>query len=157
MFFFLQNSTLLFSITRSSSFSVIHASVNFKNNVEKDTALLFFRSFLKSRRPCDFVAFRLPYLLTELFYIGMPVVWTDSCRVDRSVGRSVYTHVISKFSRMGSLYTTFSYLWCSAARASRKSSAIILYIVRTFRSSELVESHINAFKVRLPGSVERIR
>ena len=45
MFFFLQNSSLLFSITRSSSFSVIHVSVNIKNNVEKDmTLLLFFLS-----------------------------------------------------------------------------------------------------------------
>ena len=48
-----------------------------------------------------------------------------ACSVDglldsRSVGRSVYSHVISKFSRMGSLYTPFSYLWCSAARASRE-------------------------------------
>ena len=86
MFFFLQNSSLLFSVTRSSSFSVIHVSVNIKNNVEKDTTLLFFLSFFKSRRACDFVAFRLPYLLIELFYIGMPVVRTDSWTVDRSVG-----------------------------------------------------------------------
>ena len=42
MFFFLQNSSLLFSITRSSSFSVIHVSVNIKNDVEKDTTLLLF-------------------------------------------------------------------------------------------------------------------
>ena len=41
------------------------------------------------------LAFGLPYLLIELFYICMPVVRTD----DRSVGRSV----ITKFSRMGSL------------------------------------------------------
>ena len=40
MFFFLQNSSLLFSITRFSSFSVIHVSVNIKNNVEKDRSLL---------------------------------------------------------------------------------------------------------------------
>ena len=39
---FLQNSSLLLSVTRSSSFSVIHASVNIKNNVEKDTNLLLF-------------------------------------------------------------------------------------------------------------------
>ena len=45
MFSFLQNSSLLFSITRSSSFSVIHVSVNIKNNVEKDTSLLLFFSF----------------------------------------------------------------------------------------------------------------
>ena len=44
MFFFLQNSSLPFSITRSSSFSVIQVSVNIKNNVEKDTTLLFFLS-----------------------------------------------------------------------------------------------------------------
>ena len=41
------------------------------------------------------VAFGLPYLFIELFYIGMPVVRTD--------GRSVYDHVITKFSWMGSL------------------------------------------------------
>ena len=54
MFFFLQNSSLLFSVTRSSSFSVIHVSVNIKNNVEKDTTLLLFFSFWKFRRPCNF-------------------------------------------------------------------------------------------------------
>ena len=40
MFFFQRNSFPLFPITRSSSFSVIHVSVNIKNNVEKDTTLL---------------------------------------------------------------------------------------------------------------------
>ena len=45
------------------------------------------------------VAFGLPDLLTELFYIGMPVVRTDS----RVVSRSVYGHVITKFSWMGRL------------------------------------------------------
>ena len=33
----------------------------------------------------------------------------------------------------------------------------ILNIVRTFNSSEPVEPHINPFKVRLAGSVERRR
>ena len=47
-FFFLRNSSPLFSITRSSSFSVIHVSVNIKNNAEKDTTLLLF-FFLKVR------------------------------------------------------------------------------------------------------------
>ena len=42
VFFFLQNSSLLFSTTLSSSFSVMHVSVNIKNNVEKDTTLLLF-------------------------------------------------------------------------------------------------------------------
>ena len=35
----------------------------------------------------------------QLFYIGMSVVRTDG----RAVGRSVYGHMITKFSRMGSL------------------------------------------------------
>ena len=83
MFFFLRNSSPLFSITRSSSFSVIHVSVNIKNNAEKDTTLLLF--FL-SKSPGGhvisiqikpWVAFGLPYLLIELFYISMPVVRTD--------------------------------------------------------------------------------
>ena len=104
MFFFLQNWSLLFSITRSSSFSVFHVSVNIKNNAEKDTTLmLFFLSKCPGGHAISFqikprVAFRLPYLLIELFYIGMPVVRTDS----RGVGQSVYGHVITKFSRMGS-------------------------------------------------------
>ena len=38
------------------------------------------------------VAFGLPYLLIELFYIGVPVV--------RPVARAVYGHVITKFSRI---------------------------------------------------------
>ena len=37
MFFFLR-----IRLTRSSSFSVIHVSVNIKNNSEKDTTLLLF-------------------------------------------------------------------------------------------------------------------
>ena len=83
MFFFLRNSSPLFSITRSSSFSVIHVSVNIKNNAEKDTTLLlFFLSKSPGGHVISFqikpwVAFGLPYLLIELFYIGMPVVRTD--------------------------------------------------------------------------------
>ena len=42
MFFSLRNSSPLFSITRSSSFSVIQISVKIKNNAEKDTTLLLF-------------------------------------------------------------------------------------------------------------------
>ena len=44
-------------------------------------------------------AFGLPYLLIELFYIGL---WWGRT-VGRSVGRSVYCHLITKFSRMGRL------------------------------------------------------
>ena len=51
------------------------------------------------------VAFGLPYLLIELFVIGMPVVRTDG----RAGGRSVDGHVITKFSRMGSLPHFFTH------------------------------------------------
>ena len=93
MFFFLRNSSPLFSITRSSSFSVIHVSVNIKNNAEKDTTLLlFFLSKSPGGHVISFqikpwVAFGLPYLLIELFYIGMPVVRTDG----RSLARCTVT------------------------------------------------------------------
>ena len=111
MFFFLKNSSLLFSITRFRSLSVIHVSVNIKNNVEKDTTLLlFFLSKSPGGHVISFqikpwVAFGLPYLLIELFYIGMPVVRTDG----RAGGQSVYGHVITKFSRMGSLPHFFTH------------------------------------------------
>ena len=50
------------------------------------------------------------------FFIGIPVVRTDG----RSFVRSVYGHVITKFSGMG----RFTYPWCSAsARFARGSSA----------------------------------
>ena len=94
MFFFLQNSSPLFSVTRSSSFSVIHVSsdvsVNIKNNAEKDTTLLL---FFHSKSPGDhvisfqikpWVAFGLPYLLIELFLI----YWYDCGAYGRTVGRS---------------------------------------------------------------------
>ena len=92
MFFFLQNSSLLFSITRSSSFSVIRVSVNIKNNIERDTTLLlFFLSKSPSGHAISFqikpwMAFGLPYLLIELFYIGMPVERTDGRAGGRAVG-----------------------------------------------------------------------
>ena len=52
----------------------------------------------------------------ELFYIGMPVVWTD--------GRSVYGYVITKFSRMGRLLHFLTH-GAPLARFARESSAII--------------------------------
>ena len=44
-----------------------------------------------------FILSWLPYMLIELFHIGMPVVRTDG----RTGALSVYGHVITKFSRMG--------------------------------------------------------
>ena len=67
-----------------SSFSVIHVSVNIKNNVKKDTTVLVFFS-LKVRAAMQFssVAFGLPYLLIELFKLAyLWCGWT----VDRSGG-----------------------------------------------------------------------
>ena len=92
LFFFLRNSSPLFSITRSSSFSVIQVIVNIKNNAEKDTTLLlFFLSKSPGGHVISFqikpwVAFGLPYPLIELFYIGMPVVRTDGRSFARSFG-----------------------------------------------------------------------
>ena len=100
-------------------------SVNIKNKVEKDTTLLLF--FLSKSPACHALslqiklgdAFGLPYLLIELFYIGMPVVRTDG----RAVGRSVYGHVITKFSRMGSLPHFLTH-GAPQAHFARPSSAI---------------------------------
>ena len=53
--FFQQNSSPLFFISFSSSFSVIHVSVDIKNNLEKDSTLLL--CFL-SKSPGDHAVFR---------------------------------------------------------------------------------------------------
>ena len=68
------------------------------------------------------------YLLIELFYIGMPVVWTDG----RSVGRA-YGHVITKISWMDRLPHFLRY-GATLARTSRARGApleliIILYFL----------------------------
>ena len=83
VFFFLRDSSPLFSITRCGSFFVIHVSVNIQNNAEKyTTLLLFFLSKSPGGHVTSFqikpwVAFGLLYLLIELFYIGMPVLRRD--------------------------------------------------------------------------------
>ena len=92
MFFFLRNSSPLFSITLSSCFSLIHVSIKITNNAEKEMTLLL--SFL-SKSPGGhvisfqikpWVAFALPDLLIELFYIGRTVVWTDGRAGGWSIG-----------------------------------------------------------------------
>ena len=93
MFFLIRNSSPLFSITRSSSFSVVNVSVNIKNIAEKDTTLLLFflpkslGGHVISFQIKPWIAFGLPYLLIELLYIGMPVVRTDG----RSLARCTVT------------------------------------------------------------------
>ena len=103
IFFFSQNSSHLFLITRSSSFSQITAKKTW-------LCCCFFLSkspggHANSFRIKPWAAFGLQYLLIELFYIGMPVVRTNG----RVGGRSVYVHVITKFSRMGSLPHFFTH------------------------------------------------
>ena len=87
MFFFLRNSSPLFSITRSSSFSVIHVSVNIKNNAEKDTTLLLF--FL-SKSPGGHVK------TLSCIWVAIPVDWVIlhwyACGADgRSLARCTVT------------------------------------------------------------------
>ena len=115
-FFFQRNSSPLFSITRSSSFSVIHVSVNITNNVEKDTTLFFFLSESPGGHEISFqikpwVLFGLPYLLIELSYIGVPVCGRTG---GWAVGRT-YGHVTTKISRMHSLpnFLTHGALRCT--------------------------------------------
>ena len=91
MFFFLRNSSPLFSITRSSSFSVIHVSVNTKNNAEKDTTLLLF--FL-SKSPGGHICVFLPNKTLSCICVAIPVYWVIlhwyNCGADgRSGGRLV--------------------------------------------------------------------
>ena len=148
LFFFLQNSSLLFSIIRSTSFSVIHVSVNIKNNVEKDTTLLLF--FLSKRQGGQaisfqihpWVAFGLPYLLIELFYIGVPVVRTDG----RAGGRSVYGHVILGWV----VYHIFLPMVLRCARFARQSSAIKHSIIHINR---YLEKEMNVVFYHHPNTI----
>ena len=96
----------LFSITRSSSFSVIHVSVNTKNNAKKDTTLLL------SGRPCDFLSNK----TWSCIWVTIPVDWVIlhgyACGADgRSLALSlgVRSHVYQIFSDQQ--ITTFPQLW----------------------------------------------
>ena len=114
MFFFLQNSSLLFSTTRSCSFFQIRS---------KKTRLCCCFFFLKVLAAMRFffqikpwVTFGLPYPLIELFYIGISVVRTDG----RAVGVRSRDYQIFSDGR----FTTFLYPWCCAARASRAKAPL---------------------------------
>ena len=122
MFFFLQNLSFLFSITLSSSFSVIHVSVNIKNNVEKDTTLsLVFLSKSTGGHVISFqkkpwVAFQLPYPRLNYFTL----IRRDS----RTGGWSVYGRVLPNFLGWV-VYHIFLTMVLRCARFARESSAII--------------------------------
>ena len=107
--------TKFVSITRSSSFSVIHVSVNIKNNVEKDTTLLLF--FLCKSPGGHAISFR-------CIWVAIPVDWIIwhwyACGADGRSGRQA-VGVRSRDYQIFSdgKFTIFFYLWCSAARSAR--------------------------------------
>ena len=114
MFSFLQNSSLLFSTTRFCSFFQI---------TSKKTRLCCCFFFLKVLAAVRYffqikpwVTFGMPYLLIELFYIGISVVRTDG----RAVGVRSRDYQIFSDGQ----FTTFLYPWCSAARASRAKAPL---------------------------------
>ena len=78
------------------------------------------------------VAFGLPYLLVEIFYIGMPVVRTD--------GRSgVQSHDYQKISRMGRLPNVLTH---GAPLCTLRARGAPLILHLEFRSS-LVRNLMN--------------
>ena len=126
MFFFLQNSSLLFSITRSSSFSVIHASVNIKNNIEKDTTLLLL--FFSNSPGGHAISFQIkPWVAFGLHtcwlnYFTLVCLWWGRT-VGRSVGRSVCGTWLPNFLGWGVYYISLP-LVLRCARFARESSAM---------------------------------
>ena len=109
MFIFLRNSSPLFSITRSSFFSVIHVNVNIKNKAERDTTLSLF--FLSKSPGGHVISFQIkPWVVFGLPYLSWVILHWYACGADgRSLARSVYGHVITKFSRRGRLPRFLSY------------------------------------------------
>ena len=105
-----------------SSFSVIHVSLNIKNNIEKLTNLFFFSPKVWVAMRFSPVAFGLPDLLIELIYIGVPVVQMDS--------RSLWRCMVTWLPNFLGWVDLLSYIWGSA-RACPWSSAIINYTYST--------------------------
>ena len=68
-------------IPRCNSFSVIHVRVDIETQWERDIVLVFFSPLVRvatrflAKKPQ--VPFGFPYLLIELFFIGIPVARTD--------------------------------------------------------------------------------
>ena len=92
----------LFLMTRSSSFFVIHVSVNVKNNAEKYTTLLLF--FLSKSPGGHVISFHLGCHTGWLRYFTLVSLWCE-----QTLAPSVYGHVITKFPRMGRLPHFLSY------------------------------------------------
>ena len=127
------NSSPLFSITRSSSFSVIQVSVKIKNNAEKDTTLLLF--FL-SKSPGGHVK------TLSCIWVAIPVDWVIlhwyACGGDgRSLALSVYGHVITKLSRMCRLPHLLSYGAQRRALSSAKNHHFFAQLSHCFSNNSL--------------------
>ena len=147
MFFFLRNSSPLFSITRSSSFSVIQVSVNTKNNAKKDTTLLL------CGRPCDF----LPNKTLSCIWVAIPVDWVIlhwyACGADgRSLARWLARCTVTWLPNfLGSVdYYIFLAMGLRAARGAppwtcqvlfRKKNAIICILARNAWASVSIIYH----------------
>ena len=122
MFLFQRNSSPLFSITRSSSFSVIHVSVNIKNNVEKDTTLLFF-SLSKSRggHPMSFQINLELHLGCHSCWLSYFILVCLSCgRTDGRVDLRSRDYQISRMHRLPNFLTH------GAPLCARESPTMIL-------------------------------
>ena len=103
MYFFQWNSSPLFSITRSSSFSVILVSVNIKDNVKKDSTflLLFFLKVQSAMRfpakktvsciwvVCWFSYSKIPKISLSKYKPPKLITWAGGRAVGRTYGRTV--------------------------------------------------------------------
>ena len=101
----------VFLPTKFVSFVFNHSLLLFlSNNVEKDTiSLLFFLSKSLGGHAIFFPNKTLSYIWVAIPFNWIILHWY-ACGADgRSVGRSVYGHVITKFSRMGSLSLFFTH------------------------------------------------
>ena len=132
MFFFLQNSCLLFLITRSSSFSVIHVSVNIKNNIEKDTTLLLF--FLSKSPGGHAISFQIKLWVA----FGLPYLWCGRT-VGRAGGRCTVTW-LPNFLGWAVYHIVLPR--CSAARASRARAPLVSFV--QFKYNEIKRRIISA-------------
>ena len=122
---------VLFSLSfPCSTFQICgHENLSTLENTETETIPAFrfrlyclFSCLCFTRRGwlCIRVAFGWPYLLIELFYIGMPVVMTDG-----RPGRRAYGPVITKISQMGRLPYFLTHGAPLRALRVRESSATI--------------------------------
>ena len=148
MFFFQRNSSPLFLITRSSSFSVFHASVDTKNNFEKDSTLLLF--FL-SKSPGGHAMPKTPRVTCGVIPVNWVISHWYACGANgRTIGWTLFGwmnyHI---FLGMGFRSRA---LW---------SSAISLLIIQTSIGNSMICSdiwhkyHERYFKIVMRNSTKR--